>query len=108
MKADEIKQLRKRLGCTSRALGRTIGVDQATILSWERGETFPTKRHAEALTELASRGDAAAHEDVRAAAPLAPLGDPETWALFRKLIAHPELRRAALELASRYEDPVAR
>ena len=35
------------------------------------------------------------------------LAMPELWMLVRKLVAHPELRAAAMKLAESYPDPTA-
>jgi hypothetical protein len=36
---------------------------------------------------------------------MALLADPATWALFRKVLAHAELREAVTKLAASYADP---
>jgi hypothetical protein len=60
------------------------------------------------MAELGRKGPSAVPRKRKrpaAASPMAALADAETWRLFRKLLAHPDLRAAALELASRYTDP---
>lgn len=42
----DIKALRKTLGLSQKELGKRVGVDRGTISLWERGFTFPTKKHA--------------------------------------------------------------
>lgn len=46
MSKNSIKELRKTLGLSQKELGEKVGVDRGTISLWERGVTFPTKRHA--------------------------------------------------------------
>lgn len=114
MTGDDIKALRRALDLSAKKLAEALGVDQATVLSWEREELFPTKRHVEAMSALAARA-ATEHDapdpkntskrretdcDIAQA-----LAEPEVWALFRKLLAHPTLRAEALSLAKKYDDP---
>ena len=110
MHADELRALRKELGCTARELAETLGVEADTVVAWERGEAFPTKRFVEALRELAAKGPEAVRRRpklraARAKTPLELLADPELWRLVRKLLVHTELRQRALDLASTYADP---
>ncbi len=106
MSPEALKALRKELGCTARDLGATIGVDQETVLAWERGELFPTKRYVEALLDLKRRGPSAVvRAPKKKSAPMELLTEPAFWLLVRKLLHHEELRREALRLAERYEDP---
>lgn len=114
MTGDDIKALRRALDLSAKKLAEALGVDQATVLAWEREELFPTKRHAEAMSALAAR--AATEPDAPALEATSKrrepdrliaqaLTDPEVWALFRKLLAHPTLRAEALSLAKKYDDP---
>ena len=108
MNGEDIKALRDRLGCTARALGASLGVDQATVLAWERGERFATRGHVRAMQALAAKGRDAlppAHAADSAAPPWSALADPALWTLVRKLIAHPQLRAEATRLAATYDDP---
>ena len=59
MTPEAIKALRKDLDCTATELGAAIGTDQATVLAWERGDLFPTRRFVEAMAALARQGAAA-------------------------------------------------
>src|SRR5262245_36073885 len=107
MTGSEIKALRRTLDVTARKLGEALGVDQATVLAWEREELFPTKRHVDAMRALGKKADDAkprATSDTRGA-PLAALADPAVWRLFRKLLAHADLRAEVLKLADKYADP---
>jgi len=107
MKADDVKELRKELGCTTRELAGALGVEQATVLAWERADQFPTKKFVDGMAELRQRGPAAVPKakKKRAETPYEALSDPALWQLFRKLVAYPDLRRAALELSEAYGDP---
>lgn len=117
MTGDEIKALRRALDLTARKLGEALGVDQATVLAWEREELFPTKRYVEAMCALAKTGEEGmreggasekeetGEEGRRGPAPWSALADPGVWRLFRKLVAYPELRAEVEELARKYADP---
>lgn len=56
MDPEAIKALRQELDCTATELGAAIGVEQATVLAWERGDLFPTRRYVEAMAALAKQG----------------------------------------------------
>jgi DNA-binding XRE family transcriptional regulator len=105
---DQIKQLRNELACTARELGEAIGVEQKTVLEWEAGQRFPTKRHVQALLSLRDKGPSAVRRRTRGSAPgpLEVLADPNLWALLRKLLAHKQLRDDVLRMASSYSEPV--
>jgi transcriptional regulator with XRE-family HTH domain len=108
MAPEDIKELRKQLGCTARELGAALGIDQETVLAWERGDLFPTKRFVGMMEDLRKKGPSAIPRKRRKGAPAPPfqvLSDPDLWRLVRKLVAHPELRAAALDLAASYPDP---
>ncbi len=103
----DIKALRKELGYTAKELARALEVDAATVLAWEQGELFPTKRYVRELDALRARGSGAMPRSSGPPAenPLAALADPTLWSLLRKLIAHPTLRRDVAKLAATYSDP---
>ncbi|AUX21356.1 transcriptional regulator [Sorangium cellulosum] len=108
MTPEDIKELRQELGCTARELAGALGIEQETVLAWEHGDLFPTKRFVGMMAELRRKGpEAIPRKKKRATArsPLQLLADPELWRLFRKLLAHPELRSAALKLAETYPEP---
>lgn len=109
MSPDEIKALRKELNCTARELATALGLEQATVMAWEREELFPTKRHCDAMEALRKQGPSAIPKKPRrkgpAMTPMAALADPEVWRLVRKLIAHAELRAAVEKMAASYDDP---
>jgi transcriptional regulator with XRE-family HTH domain len=108
MTPEEIRALRQELSCTARELATALGVEQETVLAWERAALFPTKRYVTRMEELRRLGPSAIARSSKRAAPLSPLhalADPDLWRLFRKLLAHPELRRATEKLAETYSDP---
>ena len=120
MTGDEIKALRRALDLTARKLGEAIGVDQATVLAWEREELFPTRRHVEAMRGLLENtaeekagaksrgepgGDGKEKEKSGEDGVWREMADPEVWRLFRKVLAFEELRAEVMRLAERYPDP---
>lgn len=109
MAPEDIKQLRQELGCTARELAAALDLEQETVLAWERGELFPTKRFVTRMEELRKQGPSAIPRKPRraaaAASPMQVLADPEMWKLVRKLVAHAELRREVTKLAEGYADP---
>ena len=107
MSPDDIKALRGELGCTAKDLAGALGLEQAEVLAWERGELFPTKRYVDEMNALRAKG-AGAIPTRRRGAPTSPqqaLADPAVWLLFRKLLFYPELFKAAQKLAEAYRDP---
>lgn len=111
MAPEDIKALRGALSCTARELAGALGIEQEAVLAWERGDLFPTKRFVGLMEELRRKGPTAIprskNKKKRDAqgSPVELLADPEVWRLLRKLLAHPELRAAALKLAEAYADP---
>lgn len=107
MAPEDIKALREELSCNARELATAIGVEQETILAWERGDLFPTKRYVTKMAELRKLGPSAVPRKKRGApaSPLHALADPEIWRLLRKLLVHPDLRSAVAKLADTYDDP---
>ncbi len=105
MTPDALKALRKDLGCTARELAAALDVDQATVLAWERGELFPTKRYVDAMAALAAKGGGAIPKRSKGGDPMKGLADPLLWELFRKLLVHKKLRDETAKLAAGYPDP---
>ncbi|WP_044248964.1 helix-turn-helix domain-containing protein [Chondromyces apiculatus] len=110
MDGEQIKALRQKLGCTARELAMALGLEQETVLAWERGEIFPTKRYVARLEEIQLAGPSAIprvpkRRRERPSSPLQALAEPETWQLLRKLLAHAELREQVMRLAEPYPDP---
>jgi transcriptional regulator with XRE-family HTH domain len=109
MTAAEIRQLREELSCSVGELADALEVSVPTVLAWEAGDEFPTKRHVTRLSALRSGGAATFPRKKRKGrAPSSPneaLRDPRLWTIFRKLLAHPELFAEVDRLAARYDDP---
>ncbi|MFO0553137.1 MAG: XRE family transcriptional regulator [Polyangiaceae bacterium] len=113
MSPEDIKALRQELACTARDLARALEVDQDTVLAWERGELFPTKRLVDRMAALRLRGKDAIVRTAnkrRKHAPPDPtqvglaVVDLAVWTALRKVLLHEELRRKLLELAEEYPD----
>jgi len=104
---DALKALRKDLGCTAKELAAALELDQATVLAWERGDLFPTKRHVDAMTALAAKGPGAVPKKSKAGDPSKSLADPQLWELVRKLCVHKKLRDDTAKLAAAYPDPAS-
>ncbi len=102
MKKEAIVELRQRLKANVRDFAYTLGVETAEVLSWEAGETFPTKRLTERLESLAdgTGGDIRKKPVVQRGEPSVPIR-PEVLPLLQQLIEDPELYRQVLELADR-------
>ncbi len=105
MTPDDIKALRKELACTAKELAQAIGIEQSTVLAWEKGDLFPTKPYIDKMEALRARGPAAIPKKSRGDAPMKVLADPAVWELVRKLVAHKKLRDEVMKLASAYADP---
>jgi transcriptional regulator with XRE-family HTH domain len=105
MTADDLKALRKELGCTAKELAGALGVDQATVLAWEKADRFPTKAYIDRMNEIRAKGPAAIPRKAKGGDPIRTLADPQVWELFRKLAAHKKLRDEVAKLAEKYPDP---
>lgn len=112
MSPDDVKALRTRLRATTKDLAHALEIDPATLMAWERGEEFPTKRYVTAMRALDEKGaDAFPRLPTKRGAskkpadPMSLLADPATWSLIRKILAHADLREAVTKLAASYEDP---
>ena len=102
---EELKALRKELGCTAKELAGAIGSEQKTVLAWESGELFPTKQYIDKMEALRAKGASAVPKKIKGPDPVKVLTDPSVWQLFRKILAHKKLRDAASKLAGTYPDP---
>lgn len=107
MTPDELKALRRELSCTAKELAHALGIEQATVLAWEKGELFPTKTFVDRMNELRAKGPGAIPKRSKGADPMKVLADPALWELVRKLAAHKRLRDEVVKLAAAYEDPAA-
>jgi transcriptional regulator with XRE-family HTH domain len=102
---DDIKALRKDLSCTAKELAQALGVEQSTVLAWEKGELFPTKPFVDKMNALRAKGPSAIPKKAKGADPMKVLGDPALWEVFRKMLAHKKLRDDVVKLAQAYDDP---
>ena len=109
MSPDEIKALRKDLACTAKELAAALGVEQATVLAWEKAELFPTKAFVDRMGDLRAKGPGAVPRKSRGAEanPMKSLADPQVWELFRKIAANKRLRDEVLKLAEKFPDPAS-
>lgn len=107
MSPEEIKELRTALQCTTRELGEAVGVDQKTIIEWEAGRLFPTKKYVDRMLALKEKGPGAVPKKARGASPspMKVLADPALWEIVRKVVAHKKLRDEVTKLAANYADP---
>ncbi|GMV18087.1 MAG: XRE family transcriptional regulator [Polyangiaceae bacterium] len=109
MSPEELKALQKELGISASELARALKVEPKTVVLWESGELFPTKRHVELMRELRERGrDAfprAPRGKSRGVTGMARLSDPKLWELVRKLAAHPGFFDQVAKLAEELPDP---
>jgi transcriptional regulator with XRE-family HTH domain len=103
---DDIKQLRKELGCTARDLATTLGIEQKEVLAWEAGELFPTKRFVDQMKALREKGPGAVLKSAKGknVTPTDRLSDPAFWAIVKKLLLHPPLYEQVSKLAEKYEE----
>jgi len=102
---DDIKALRKDLACTAKELAQALGIEQATVLSWEKGDLFPTKSFVDKMNALRAKGPSAIPKKAKSVDPMKVLGDPALWEVFRKIVAHKKLRDDVVKLATSYPDP---
>lgn len=103
---DDLKALRKELGCTARDLATTLGIEQKEVLAWEAGELFPTKRFVDQMNALREKGPSAVLKAARGKAVAATdrVSDPAFWAIVKKLLLHPALYDQVSKLAEKFED----
>jgi transcriptional regulator with XRE-family HTH domain len=104
---DEIKALRKELGCTAKELAGALDVDQATVLAWEKAELFPTKAYIDGMNVLRAKGPGSIPRRSKGGDPVKSLADPQVWELLRKIAAHKKLRDEVAKLAAKYPDPAS-
>jgi predicted transcriptional regulator len=103
---DELKESRKVLGCTAKELATTLGIEQAMIMAWEKGDLFPTKHYVDKIQGLLAKGPSAiAKKSKGVTDPWKLLADPTIWTLTRKLMAHKKFRDDVQKLAEAYPDP---
>jgi transcriptional regulator with XRE-family HTH domain len=102
---DDVKALRKELACTAKELAAALGLEQSTVLAWEKGELFPTKPVIDKMEALRAKGPGAIPKKAKGADPVKQLADPVVWELLRKIAAHKKLRDEVAKLAQAYKDP---
>lgn len=107
MSPDEVKALRKELGCTAKELAAALEIDQKTVLAWETGEMFPTKHVCDRMEALRAKGPSAIPKKSKGGDPMKTFADPQLWELVRKLAAHKKLRDDVAKLADKYPDPAS-
>lgn len=107
MTPDDIKALRKDLACTAKELAQALGIEQSTVLAWEKGDLFPTKPFVDKMAALRAKGPSAIPKKAKGADPMKVLADPALWEIVRKLVAHKKLRDDVAKLAQSYPDPSA-
>lgn len=107
MTPDQLKALRKDLACTAKELATALGLEQSTVLAWEKGELFPTRQYVAKMEALREQGPTAIPRKAKGAStdPLKALADPLVWELVRKLAVHKKLREEVAKLAAGYSDP---
>jgi predicted transcriptional regulator len=106
MTPDEIKQARKDLSCTAKDLAGALGIEQSTVMAWEKGDLFPTKQYVDRIVALVQKGPSAIPKKSKVTTdPMKMLADPELWKLLRKLMAHKKLRDDVSKMAEGYADP---
>lgn len=105
MTPDDIKALRKDLSCTAKELAQVLGIEQSTVLAWEKGDLFPTKVYVDKMNALRAKGPSAVPKKAKGADPMKVLADPALWEVFRKVVVHKKLRDEVVKLAQAYPDP---
>ncbi len=105
MTPEELKALRKELSCTAKELAGALDLEQATVLAWEKGELFPTKKFIDKMEHLRAAGPTSIPRKSKGDNPVKALADPNVWLLVRKIAAHKKLRDAVAKLAEGYADP---
>jgi transcriptional regulator with XRE-family HTH domain len=102
---DDIKALRKDLSCTAKELAQALGIEQATVLAWEKGDLFPTKPFVDKMNALRAKGPSAIPKKAKGGGPMKVLADPALWEAFRKIVVHKKLRDDVVKMAQSYPDP---
>lgn len=105
MHSEDIKRIRESLACSLGDLAAAVGVEVKTLLAWESGDRFPTKRHADRLRALEKEGPSAIKRSRPKKAPSGPelIGDARFWTVVRKLATNPEFFGKVEKLAGEYE-----
>src|SRR6201999_3773912 len=56
---EDVKAGRKDLACTAKGLAGALGVEQATVLAWEKAEAVPRKASVDKMNALRAKGPSA-------------------------------------------------
>jgi transcriptional regulator with XRE-family HTH domain len=106
MQPEDVKRIRESLACSMGQLASAVGVDVKTILAWEAGDQFPTKRHADRLTALAKEGPSAIKRSRSQAPPTGTdlLAEPRFWIVVRKLATNADFFATVEKMSAEYED----
>ncbi len=102
---DELKALRRELGCSAKELAHALGLEQSVVLSWEKGDLFPTKPFIDKMEGLRAKGAAAIPKKAKGPEPMKVMTDPQFWEIVRKIATHKKLRDEVVNLAKAYPDP---
>ena len=103
MRPEEIRALREELDCSVGELARAVGVETRTVLAWEAGDLFPTKRHVDKLqaARKAGRGALGAGKAHPRRAGAEMLEDPRLWAIVSRLVKDPTFFAEVEKLAKK-------
>ncbi len=106
MQPEDVKRIREALACSMGELAAAVGVEVKTLLAWESGDQFPTKRHSDRLAALEKEGPSAIKRKRASKAPIGPdlLADPRFWVVVRRLATNPEFFAAVEKLSASYGD----
>jgi transcriptional regulator with XRE-family HTH domain len=105
---EEIKELRKELACSASELAKALDIDARTVVLWESGEMFPTKKHVDLMQKLRAAGPSAIAKKPKGKAAqitgMERLHDPKLWEILRKLMEHPAFFAQVEKIAEEYPD----
>jgi DNA-binding XRE family transcriptional regulator len=105
---EQIKELRKTLACSASELAKALEVEARTVVLWESGEEFPTKKHVELMQELGEKGPSAILRKpkgkITGVSGMDRLDDPKLWHIVRKLLVHPQFFEQVVKIADDYPD----
>lgn len=108
MTPEQIKELRKSLACSASELAKALDVDARTVVLWESGEEFPTKRHVDSMQKLGEQGPSAILRKpkgkVTGVVGTDRLDDPKLWHIVKKLLMHPQFFDQVAKIADEYPD----
>jgi len=105
MQPEDVKRIRDALACSLGDLAAAVGVDVKTLLAWEAGDRFPTKRHADKLKALEKEGPSAVKRTGKKKPVSGPelLGDSRFWNVVRKMATNADLFAEVERLSAKYD-----